>query len=315
MHYSKHTESLFNRLIYTVLWLLLTFLPLLRAEDTTTIIDDSDPAITALSGQWIHFTGDEYYNKTETLTQDAGAMSMYIFNGAWELFFLIDIAGLNYLTGTGISVFGTQCDPAGGNTTVSTYMIDNGGQSTYTVPSGVVCNQNFVNFFTSPPLANGKHTLVITNLNQNAWYFLDYLQVLSPGSSSTSNVTITASAASSSSASSSTSQSSSTNGSSSKSMNTGVIVGSVLGAAAVVAIVILAFMVYWRKRRQAPRTHEESPLSGTGETALHTIIGTPELKGAIQMKTQTVYTLYPIPPLHLFTRMVARILHGASLLQ
>jgi len=34
-------------------------------------------------------------------------------------------------------------------------------------------------------MANGQHTLTITNLNQNAWYFFDYLEVTSPANSST----------------------------------------------------------------------------------------------------------------------------------
>ncbi|KAF8512775.1 hypothetical protein JB92DRAFT_2926309 [Gautieria morchelliformis] len=224
--------------------------------DVTTVIDDSDPSIKSLTGQWVHFTGAGYYNRTETLTRDAGATSMYTFNG------------------TGISVFGTQCDPPGGNTTVSAYKLDNIDVSVYTVPAGVACNQNFVNFFTSPPLANGLHTLVITNRNANAWYFLDYLEVTTPGpasngtapptlssSSVLSSVSSTSSPSSSSSslsAPSSTLQASSSTGTTK--LATGVIVGSAIGAAVVVSMLILA-VIWWRRRRQVSQTHPEAAVT------------------------------------------------------
>ncbi|KAF8512776.1 hypothetical protein JB92DRAFT_3143633 [Gautieria morchelliformis] len=211
--------------------------------DVTTVIDDSDPSIKHLTGEWVHFTGDGYYNRTETLTRDAGAASMYTFNG------------------TGISVFGTQCDPPGGNTTVSTYRLDNNGPSKYTEPAGVKCNQNFVNFFTSPPLANGLHTLIITNLNANAWYFLDYLEVTTPGPASNgtapptlSSSPVLSSVSSSSSPSSSLQASSSTG---TTKLATGVIVGSAIGAAVVASMLILAVM-WWRRRRQVSQTHKEA---------------------------------------------------------
>ncbi|KAF8512774.1 hypothetical protein JB92DRAFT_259904 [Gautieria morchelliformis] len=202
------------------------------AEDVTIVIDDSDPSIKHLTGEWMHFTGSGYYNHTETLTHDAGATSMYTFNG------------------TGISVFGTQCIPAGGNTTVSTYTLDNKSPSKYTVPARVACNENFVKFFSSPPLAHGLHTLIITNLNANAWYFLDYLQVTKPGPASNGTV----SSVSSPSSPSSSLQASSSTGTTK--LATGVIVGSAIGAAVVVSMLFLA-VIWWRRRRQVSQTHKE----------------------------------------------------------
>ncbi|KAF8588070.1 hypothetical protein K439DRAFT_702488 [Ramaria rubella] len=222
-------------------WLSFMSVRLVRADSLTTI-DDSDPAIKAVNGTWTHFKGGQYYNGTETLTRDPGATSMYVFNG------------------TGISVFGTQCDPAGGNTTVSTYMIDGGSKSTYTVPPGVICNQNFVNFFSSPPLENGQHTLLITNLNNGAWYFLDYLQVTSPALLSSTNVTSSSPSLSPPSAGVSIpAQTDASAVSGSSSISSGAIAGIAVGGVGLLALFLAAILV-WRRRRQSSKKRMEAIL-------------------------------------------------------
>ena len=170
----------------------------------------------------------------------------------WSLPFTWIVKAWIACTGTGISVFGTMCDP-GGNTTVSTFTIDNNGPSKFTVPSGIICNQNFVNFFNSPPLENGQHTLIITNLNQNAWFFLDYLQVIRPDLSSSENTIVSGSlsstAASLTSSGTSTSLPASPKGTS-KPISTGVILGTAFAAVAFVGILILSVTLWWRRQRQ-----------------------------------------------------------------
>jgi hypothetical protein len=146
--------------------------------------------------------------------------------------------------GVRIQVFGTQCDPAGGNTTVSTYTIDGGTASKYTVPAGVVCNQDFVQFYSSPLLSNGAHMLVITNLNQGAWYFLDYLKVTVPAPTSSSAAT----------------ESTSTG---SKAINPGVIVGIVLGT--VVLLALFIFGALWFKRRRQRSNYPRETVLETGK--------------------------------------------------
>lgn len=81
-----------------MLWILLSAVfPFLGAEVVTTVVDDSDPNIKAISGNWVHFTGDEYYNHTETLTREAGATSLYIFNGMLEKSFPFEICNSTIL--------------------------------------------------------------------------------------------------------------------------------------------------------------------------------------------------------------------------
>jgi len=204
------------------------------ADDVTTTIDDSDPNIKHVTGHWVHFKGSRYYNGTETLTRDAGATTLYMFNG------------------TSISVFGTMCDPGGGNETISTYTVDGGAGSNHTVPRGTVCNQNFVNFYSSPPLSNGLHTLVITNLNKGAWFFLDFLKVTAPGNSSLSSSASLTSAASNPSG---TSGESVTELTKSSKISTGAIVGIAMGAVALLLSVILG--VLWWRRTRTKRWHIE----------------------------------------------------------
>ncbi|KAF8509307.1 hypothetical protein BU17DRAFT_26330, partial [Hysterangium stoloniferum] len=76
--------------------------------------------------------------------------------------------------GIGISVFGTQGTP-GGNITTSLYSIDGQSPVRYTVPSNLNTIQYSVQFYASPPLTDGSHTLVITNVNDNSWFWLDFI--------------------------------------------------------------------------------------------------------------------------------------------
>jgi hypothetical protein len=75
-------HSSIRHFFISVIWLVFALACPVRADDVTTVVDDSDPGIKALHGNWVHFKGQEYYNGTETLTRNANAVSMYIFNGS-----------------------------------------------------------------------------------------------------------------------------------------------------------------------------------------------------------------------------------------
>lgn len=102
----------------------------------------------------------------------------------------------NSIKGIGISVFGTIVPQSmfGGNVTKSTYFLDNEPGQSYTVPVNMTEMSFGVLFFQSLNLLNGTHTLMIVNDNQDDWYLLDFLQVLSPdpsqSSGSSNNLTI-----------------------------------------------------------------------------------------------------------------------------
>ena len=127
--------------------------------------------------------------------------------------------------------------PNANTTTVSSYSVDDQSWSKYTEPSGVSCPQNFFNFYTSPPLKNGKHTLVVTNLNDGIGYFFDYLEVITPG---IPNVT----------ASPSSSSAPSSIGPVLSQPNKRVIVYIALGAAVFVAFSLLALILLCPRLRQ-----------------------------------------------------------------
>ena len=113
-----------------------------------------------------------------------------------------------------------------------------------------MCYQNFVVFYESPPLSNGPHTLVITNLNANASYYLDYLKVTMPAlASSTTVTTMTMTMMTTSTAfSAATSLPAESSSTGSKASEPGVIAAISLGGVFVLAVFLMGAL-WWRRRR------------------------------------------------------------------
>jgi hypothetical protein len=109
-------------------------------------------------------------------------------------------------------------------------------------------------FFASPLLSNGQHTLVVTNLISSDFLFLDYFIVLRVDNDTTSQlVPVPSATLTSGKPPSQTSGATTIEGKSSS--NTGTIVGSAIGAAALV-ILAVALMLWLRGRNR--RTQDEA---------------------------------------------------------
>ncbi|KAF8586840.1 hypothetical protein K439DRAFT_1614809 [Ramaria rubella] len=210
---------------------------LTKADTTVTIINNRDPAIVYSSG-WSPIGSGA---TKDMLTRVAGATATYNF------------------TGIGITVRGTQGTP-GGNSTVSTYSIDGVYQANYTVPDTNGIDKNFTFYNSGPNLSNQQHTLLITNLNKNAWYWLDTLLVTwdsSPSTNATSTSTSSVVGAS-------TAALPFAASSSHSATPTGTIVGSALGGAVLFGLLTVGTLVYlWRKRRHNDATLDIGPRDAT----------------------------------------------------
>lgn len=121
---------------------------------------------------------------------------------------------------------------------MSTYSVDDAVPSTYSVDPETAQQQHAVKFWDSgSTLSNGSHILRITNLNQESWYFLSYLEV-TPDGLSTSLPGATA-----------TSNASSPITSSGSSIGTGALVGSIFAGVAVFGLLFIGVLLWRRKRR------------------------------------------------------------------
>ncbi|KIJ45894.1 hypothetical protein M422DRAFT_46473 [Sphaerobolus stellatus SS14] len=123
-------------------------------------IDGLDDRITYSAEDWMNVPGPNQFNGSVMLTRAAGAIAFLAF------------------TGIGISVFGTQGTP-GGNVTSSKYAVDDITPSVYTVPQDLEQIQYQVQFYKSPVLEDGDHYIWVSNLNKDAWYWLDFFEVTS----------------------------------------------------------------------------------------------------------------------------------------
>jgi len=153
--------------------------------------------------------------------------------------------------GTGISVFGTveRFSPGIPQFVVSSYSLDGGPTATYnaTVQTQFQFQQNF---FQSGPLVSGSHTLVATQLTNNARFFIDYFLVIPPNSSITLAPT---SMSPTSATSSSTSAVITAPAGDGAKTPTAAIIGGTLGGLALIGIAVL---VFWLIRKRAKNKHE-----------------------------------------------------------
>ncbi|KAH9474992.1 hypothetical protein JR316_0012091 [Psilocybe cubensis] len=121
--------------------------------------DDRDPSVVYSGGDWQKGgTENEYFQTTSYVRNATGSTATFKF------------------TGTSVSVFGTlDSADLGRGTPISSYRIDNGQPVIYTGPTPD-SEQYKQQFFQSPTLPPGPHTLVIV-VQSEAGYYLDYFTV------------------------------------------------------------------------------------------------------------------------------------------
>ncbi|KAF8814289.1 hypothetical protein BYT27DRAFT_7250138 [Phlegmacium glaucopus] len=199
------------------------------------LVDDQDPRVKYGGGtnKWIFKSRAEQFNATAMLTRSAGATATLLFNG------------------TAISVYG-RIDTPDENSTVSTYAINNGVPVVFDAPHVPTILFNEL-FYSSPVLSPGEQTLTITNLHDNAWFYLDYFNITMVHEASIANP----SSVQPSSVQPSIATSTGVQVSSKKGITAGVAVGITLGVICFLVIVILCYI--WLQKRRS-RIRNVSPL-------------------------------------------------------
>ncbi|KAI0696755.1 hypothetical protein C8T65DRAFT_663156 [Cerioporus squamosus] len=137
---------------------------------TTVAVDDSDPRI-LYSGAWTRNPIADpqmlNYHGTLTFTSDATALATFTFSGA-----------------TQVQVFGSF--PVAGTFAMhSSYSIDGTGVTPFEPPSVIGHPAYHQQFFISNTLTTGTHKLVIANLGRT--FYLDYILLTLPASSTLSS--------------------------------------------------------------------------------------------------------------------------------
>ncbi|KAF9551243.1 hypothetical protein CPC08DRAFT_699169 [Agrocybe pediades] len=168
-------------------------------------LDDRDPSIQyGPPGKWGQGGVQQENDGTTSFTPYAGSTITIPF------------------TGTQISIFGTISNKGLGDPPSSTYSIDAGTPQTFNgVPADSILYRQL--FFRSAELTPSAHMLVITSTTDNAYFWFDYAEIVTPppqisSKSQSSTTTTTSQTTSSTSTSSSTSSTTSSSTSSSSSI-------------------------------------------------------------------------------------------------
>lgn len=223
-------------------------------------IDDRDPQV-SYSGAWTVGTGTAglEYNNTYQLSRVAGSTATLSFQGTPGQAFQSYSSNLLFkIPGDFVEVYGSirkKNNPVGTPSPISSYTLEDGSSVTFT-PVETDANHFRSLFFEKRGLTNSNHTLVIKNLVQDDFYFLDYFVVGvssdAPSIGGKSHVAAsslggdhkimkgTTNGASNSSSSSS----------SSSSINVGTVVGAVVGTMAITLLAVLIGFYCWRRTRR-----------------------------------------------------------------
>ena len=151
----------------------------IRIDDRSSSVTYSQPA----SGHHWTSQGSSTSNaNTLSLTRTRNAFASVTFTGACREFVsALKLSGpwlISFrLAGSSIAVYGLISDSAVSDVApASSYTIDGGTTYTYTATQ-TSSVQSQVLFFKSDSLSNGQHTLVITNLAEGDFFWLDYFDV------------------------------------------------------------------------------------------------------------------------------------------
>jgi len=198
------------------------------------ILDDRDPAVVYSSG-WLRAGSSNEFNATTSYANDPGLTASLVFQGI-QVFVYGTLGPRN----------AQRLSPQ------SSYSVDGSTPVTYQAVQNPSV-QYSVRFYVSPLLPNGQHTLSVTNLITSDSLFLDYFLVLrADDDTSPSQLVPVASTGKS----ASQTPTGAANAVEEKpSSNTGTIVGSAIGAAALV-ILAVAIMFWLRGRNKRTQGHD-----------------------------------------------------------
>ncbi|PSR71007.1 hypothetical protein PHLCEN_2v13111 [Hermanssonia centrifuga] len=244
----------------------------------TAIVDDSNLGRLSYTGTWQDGGAAPFeWDGTTHGSQTTGSQVTFQFNGGSLLIWLNDTSFLIPLSGTQVEVYGT-IGPTGDVLPTSTYLLDSASILTY-VAANVSATTYQNQFYQSPVLQDGSHTLVITVTSQG-YYWLDYLlytpssnnlasapisssSSLSSSSSTSSALSATSSAGS---AASSTSSCPHANGSQSSSIPVGAIAGGVVGGFILGALLIAGLLYCWKRNPTGTSKENRGALESPGKS-------------------------------------------------
>ncbi|KAF9458137.1 hypothetical protein BDZ94DRAFT_1271524 [Collybia nuda] len=123
------------------------------------IVDDHDRSrIRYAGGTWFAAGSPNEYAQTTFGTRDAGSRATFVFSGS------------------SVKVYGTVPEIGVSSIApISTYSVD-GSSSTTFAPSLGSSPEYRKLFYASPPLKDGEHTLVITSIVKDCFFWLDYIE-------------------------------------------------------------------------------------------------------------------------------------------
>ncbi|KAH9476932.1 hypothetical protein JR316_0010848 [Psilocybe cubensis] len=128
-----------------------------RIDDRDSIVSYSKPAV---GGHWSSQGSSTSYQSTLSLTRTRNAHASVSF------------------TGTSISVYGLVSPSGTGNIQSSSYSVDGSKTEVY-MARPIERTQSQVLFYDSGPLVDGQHTLLVTNLVELDFLWIDYFLITS----------------------------------------------------------------------------------------------------------------------------------------
>lgn len=144
---------------------------------TSIDVDDTAPGIFYSSG-WSGVQDSQAYGSDAHSTSSVGATATIRFSGTS----IIEVQGILthlrriYLSGNWIKVFGTNPSSPGGGNIQAKFQIDGQPDQSWTRDShGTAYHQDL--FWESWQIADGTHTLVVTNAGSQVPFILDYFTV------------------------------------------------------------------------------------------------------------------------------------------
>jgi hypothetical protein len=223
-------------------------------------VDDRNPLISYTpNSSWIRGGNVFDYERTSTVSSTPGTSASITFSGRRKFpFFQALLCSdtfsiIGCLKGTGISVFGRieRLSPGIPEFVLSSYSVDDGPTTTCnaTEQSAYQFQQNF---FQSGPLEPSPHTLVVTQLTNNARLIIDYFVIIPPNSSlALASTSMMPTSTTSSSTSAVIAPSPGEDGARTP---TAAIIGGTLGGLALIGI---AALVFWLIRKRAKNSHQQ----------------------------------------------------------